>query len=207
VRISSWVAVAATTAIITTGCIVSEESVDPEIIPRIAWGAKPALKQMATHHPVRITLHHTATKQRPNRSLNAKLRALQTFSQSNAKLASGGRKQAWSDMPYHFYISEAGEVAEGLALHFSGDTNTNYDPAGHISIVLEGNFNKEKPESNQLSAVVNLMASLVKHHGISIDAIDGHSHYAATACPGQNLNALLGRIKSEVAKTRLRPQW
>lgn len=200
--ISSSIAVAVVTAVIAVGCVVTDNSVDLNIISRLAWGAKPALKQMNAHNPVRITLHHTATGQKPHRSLTAKLKALQDYSQSRAKLASGKRKKAWSDIPYHFYISESGEIAEGLPLHFSGDTNTNYNPKGHISIVLEGNFNKEEPGSKQLSGLVGLMTLLVNRYEISVEAIGGHKQYAATACPGHNLQALLGQVRSEVARAR-----
>lgn len=194
----SWFFAAVLTALLTVGCVVTEDSIDLNIISRIAWGAKPALRQMKTHNPTRITLHHTAMGQKPHRSISAKLKALQDFSQSRAKLAGGGRKKAWSDIPYHFYVSESGEIAEGLALHFSGDTNTSYNPIGHISIVLEGNFNKEQPGTHQLTALVELMVLLVNRYEINLDAIAGHKRYAATACPGKNLQSLLGRIKHDI---------
>ena len=39
---------------------------------------------------------------------------------------------------------------------FVGDTNTNYNPAEFIQIVVEGNFEKEKPTPGQLNSLRDL---------------------------------------------------
>jgi len=198
--IPHWMIAALTVFFITVGSAASEDSDNLSILSRSGWGAKEPIKKMVPHTPIRITVHHTATRQRPTRSLKDKMQALQQFSQSAGKLADGRRKQIWADVPYHFYVSATGEIAEGRAVHFPGDTNTNYDPNGHISIVLEGNFNEEIPGQNQISALVKLIVLLVNRYKIGIDAIGDHRQYVSTACPGHNLHAMMAQIKADVAK-------
>src|SRR5689334_276631 len=120
-----------------------------KILSRAEWGAKPPVSAMPSNFPVRITIHHTATLQKQERPLKDKLVALQIYSQREDKLANGKTKPVWPDVPYHFYIDCKGDVAEGRELAFTGDTNTEYDTAGHAIVVLEGNFEQEQPNENQ----------------------------------------------------------
>ena len=149
---------------------------------------------MPTHKPQRLTIHHTAVRQRPDLSLASKLQSMQAFSQREDKLADGSVKKAWADVPYHFYVDVHGHVAEGRELGFVGDTNTNYDPKGHIGIALEGNFEREAPSDAQLSALIEILTRLGKSHGLTKSQIATHQHYASTACPGANLIALIPSI-------------
>lgn len=62
-------------------------SADLKILSRADWGAKPAGATMKTHTPSRITIHHTAVLQKPDRSLKDKLQALQQFHSTKANSA------------------------------------------------------------------------------------------------------------------------
>lgn len=146
---------------------------------------------MTRHEPSRITIHHTASAQRPSRSIGAKLRSLQAFSQSSATLADGRTKKAWADIPYHFYIDANGEIAEGRNIDFVGDTNTAYDPTGHIAIVLEGNFETETPSGFQIASLQNLVQYLALTTGVGSHKVGVHADFASTACPGSNLTHAL----------------
>ena len=57
------------------------------------------------------------------------------------------------DVPYHYYISAQGEVAQGRELKFTAFSNTIYKTpvATHITMVLEGNFENEAPTQQQLT--------------------------------------------------------
>ncbi len=198
---SHWI-IGGLTVFFIVGTAASENYDNLSMFSRSEWGAKEPIKQMVPQTPIRITIHHTATRQRPARSLKDKMQSLQRFSQSEGKLADGRRKPIWADVPYHFYVSATGEVAEGRAVHFAGDTNTAYDPDGHISIVLEGNFNEEIPGSIQLSVLVELIVFLVNRYMIEVDAIGDHGQYVPTACPGHNLHAMIVQIKADVVKRR-----
>lgn len=179
----------------------------PDLLRRADWGAKAPAFGMRLQTPVRLTIHHTGTRQRPDRPLARKLRNLQGFSQREERLADGRLKRAWADIPYHYYIGADGVVAEGRETRFKGDTNTNYDPQGHIGIAVEGNFEVEHPTEAQITALVGLISYLSETHRISVDAVAVHQTFASTACPGramvQRMPEILGRV-SGGAKTKPR---
>lgn len=171
----------------------------PPVLSRQEWQAKEPAAGMKPHRPSRITIHHTAETQRADLSLERKMQSLQSFSQQPAKLAGGGAKPAWPDVPYHFYVDLRGRIAEGRDISYAGDTNTDYDPTGHILIVLEGNFEKEQPTAAQLQQLTGLLRWLCGRWQIPATEIKGHGDYAATACPGRNLKVELPRLREGAA--------
>ncbi len=183
---------------------LAQASDAPTILKRAEWGARAPISAMQQHTPVRITVHHTATQPNAGRTLSKKLQSLQRFSQSSERLADGRLKVAWADVPYHFYIDATGGIGEGRAVRFVGDTNTRYDPSGHIGIVLEGNFEDAPPAPQQVEALVSLLVNLATTHNISPDVIAGHKHYAQTLCPGKHLAALLPDIRRDVERALAR---
>jgi hypothetical protein len=153
---------------------------------------------MQRHEIRRITIHHTATPQKPERSLEQKLQGLQQFSQNEGKLASGKVKPPWPDIPYHYYIDVHGRVAEARQLEFAGDTNTEYNPAGHALIVLEGNFEQEQPSPEQLASLQAMVQWLADRFRVAPADVQAHDDFARTACPGRNLKALLPGIREQI---------
>ena len=171
------------------------------VVPRAEWGALPAdTSMLVMHTPSRITIHHTGSRQQPDRPFVEKLRGLQQFSQNPGRLASGGTKPAWADIPYHFYIDAAGRIAEARDARYAGDTNTTYDTRGHLLIVLEGSFGTEQPSAAQLQSLENLVLWLARRWNIGAHAIQAHRDFAATACPGDNLDARLPELRALVAR-------
>lgn len=171
----------------------------PRILSRSEWNAKEAVGEMEEHSLRHITIHHTASPQKQGVSVEKKMQNLQTFSQSEGRLASGGKKPAWPDVPYHYYIAVDGQIAEGRDIKYVGDTNTDYDPAGHALVVLEGNFEQEQPSSKQLESLRLLVAWLSATYSIPAAEIKGHSDYASTACPGKSLEKLLPVVRQQAA--------
>ncbi|MFD1094544.1 peptidoglycan recognition protein family protein [Salegentibacter chungangensis] len=171
-----------------------------DILKREQWNAKAPVMEMEAHQLQYITIHHTATPQKPEVSVAQKVQALQRFSQSDSKLADGTPKPAWADVPYHFYIAENGTIAEGRDINYAGDTNTSYDPKGHVLIVLEGNFEKTKPGQQQLQSLYPLVEKLSKEYHINPKQIGGHKDYAKTACPGDFLYSILPQLRREIAE-------
>ncbi len=149
---------------------------------------------MTTQKPVAILVHHTGSPMKLKASLTSKLKGLQRFSQAEEKLADGRMKPAWPDVPYHFYIAANGEVGEGRDVNAVGDTNTHYDPAGYIQIVVEGNFDNEILSDTQVASLKSTLQWLMAKHGIKPSAILMHKDKAQTACPGQDLAAKLPGI-------------
>jgi hypothetical protein len=87
-------------------------------------------------------------------------------------------------------------------MKYVGDTNTDYDPSGHVLIVLEGNFEMEQPSAKQTDSLVALAAWLSTKFDIPTLEIKGHNDYASTACPGANLKNMLPTIRQRVAELR-----
>ena len=170
-----------------------------EYLSRAEWGARAPVAAMERQRPARITIHHTASPQAPARTLAQKLRGLQGFSQAPGALASGGTKPAWPDIPYHYYVAVDGSVGEGREVGYVGDSNTAYDPRGHVLIVVEGNFETEHPTPAQWEALVRLTAAVAARWRIDPATIDGHRDFAQTLCPGKNLEARLPRLRTAVA--------
>lgn len=184
--------------ILAAGCAPAQLPV----LARADWGAAEPVAPMERHVPERITIHHTAAPQAPARPLVDKLRALQRFSQQRAPLADGRVKEAWADLPYHFYVAVDGTVAEGRELRFVGDSNTPYDPTGHIQVVLEGNFEIEQPTRAQYESLWKLTYSLSRRWGIPPERVTGHRDHADTLCPGEALYGWLPLLRAHLAEHR-----
>jgi len=148
----------------------------------VAGGA--ALRLRVPQHITSITLHHegSAKPLRPEDDPVAGLRALQSW---------GERDRNWWDVPYHYLIDLDGHVYEGRDWHYMGETNTTYDPSGHLLISILGNYNLQEPTQAQLDAIANVMAWAVKKFDVPLDSIRGHYNYAETNCPGKNLRKYL----------------
>jgi N-acetylmuramoyl-L-alanine amidase-like protein len=131
-----------------------------------------------------ITLHHEGSPEplRPEDDPVIKLRGLQSW---------GASDRNWWDVPYHFLIDLDGRIYEGRDWHYMGETNTTYDPRGHLLISILGNYNRQEPTQAQLNAIADLMAWAVQRFQVPLDSIRGHYQYAQTDCPGKNLRKYL----------------
>jgi hypothetical protein len=175
---------------------------DVQFVSRAEWGAKSPVLPMRAHTLSRLTIHHTGTNQNFNRTVADKLRGLQLFSQRDDSLASDRRKPAWPDVPYHFYVGIDGVVGEGRDWRYAGDTNTEYDPAGHLLVVVEGNFQKDTLTTAQRRTLDVIVPALARRFGISADRLASHRDYAQTECPGANLYAELARFRELIRARR-----
>lgn len=170
----------------------------PPIISVAEWGGTPAADSSARKHIVsKITLHHGGVAFGRDKDPRQYLRNLQSWSRS---------EKHWIDVPYHFAIDLNGNIFEGRRIDYAGDTNTEYDPAGHALIEVMGNYEEIEPDPRQLDAVVELMAMLAAKYHIPVESIRGHRDYSAqTVCPGKNLYRYLesGYFREKV-QARLR---
>jgi hypothetical protein len=176
-------------------------AIDVPIVTRAEWGAHDPVLPMREHRIERITIHHTATRQNTSRSLVDKLRGLQAFSQRDDSLADGRRKPAWADVPYHFYIAVDGTVGEARSWRYVGDSNTPYDPTGHLLIVVEGNFEEEQLTEPQRRALESLVVTFAHRFSVPGSRLGAHKDYASTRCPGRNLYAELPRLRELIDRT------
>ena len=168
-------------------------------VPRTAWGANPPVLPMKRHAPTRLTIHHTGTAQNHGRTIEQKLSGLQAFSQRDDSLATGRKKPAWADVPYHYYVAVDGAVAEGREWSYVGDTNTEYDPTGHLLVVVEGNFERDTLTTAQRQTLDALVPALTRHFRITGSTLGAHRDFANTLCPGRNLYAEIPRLRVLIA--------
>ena len=183
----------------------------PSILSKSDWSGKPSVPPWKEHKGNRITIHHAGVPTNRNRTFAAMLVALQSFSQNPGKLASGKDKPAWPDIPYHWYIGWRGGIADTRYPKIVGDTNTEYDPTGHLLVCLEGNFENEEPTGEQIRALDKIVTWLVAQYRISPGAIASHMDYSKqTDCPGKNLYPELKKLRERIG-LRMRcagvPEW
>lgn len=169
-----------------------------DLLAREAWGAHVPVSPMRPHVPTALTIHHTATPQAPERDPRRTLRALQRFSVSSDTLDNGSPKRPWPDVPYHYYITPDGTIVEGRDVRYEGDTNTQYDLAGQIQVVVEGDFTQEEPTEAQIESLVRLAGALSARYGIGPESVGGHRDRAVgqTSCPGDALEAYFDEVKA-----------
>ena len=163
-----------------------------KIFARTDWYSLPISTGYKPHDIKKITLHHGGVEYKGDQRTDHYLRNLQFWSR---------RDRPWPDIPYHFIIDLDGKIWEGRPIQFAGDTNTEYDPTGHVLIVLIGNYEIQKVSKRQLDSTIELMVSLCQKFKLNPDEIAGHKDYSNnTDCPGKNLYRYLdgGTIVSEV---------
>jgi N-acetyl-anhydromuramyl-L-alanine amidase AmpD len=107
--------------------------------------------------------------------------------------------RGWPDLAYHLVIGVDGTVYEGRDPAYRGDTGTSYDTAGHFLVVVEGNFDIDRPTQAQIDSLTAVLAWAAEHYGVPATNIGGHGDYAATACPGRHLEDRIHNGELEAA--------
>lgn len=183
--------------ICVSGCSSAKKSAanneDVSVLPRSAWKAADP-RPYKQHVPVRITVHHEGTKLLASDDAVKKIKGIQAWGM--------GPEKNWADVPYHFFIAPNGAVYEGRNTATVGETNTEYDPTGHLLICCLGNLNEADVPQEQLSSLVKLVAQSSRRFNIPLDSLATHRDYSKqTTCPGKNLYALFqnGYVKREAA--------
>jgi hypothetical protein len=147
------------------------------MVPREDWGARPAeTGRMVPHTVSRLTVHHSGTEQ--STTGPQRYRSWQDWHMDG---------QDWPDLAYHVIIGVDGTVYEGRDTAYRGDTGTNYDTSGHFQVVVEGNFEVDRPTPAQLDSLAAVLAWASERYGVSPGTISGHRDHAATLCPGRHL--------------------
>ncbi|RYG14858.1 MAG: hypothetical protein EOO07_16530 [Chitinophagaceae bacterium] len=166
-----------------------------KIIPKSEWKAqeaRPYIKQV----PIKITVHHEGGKVLlATGDAKQRLKNIQTWSM--------GPDRKWADVPYHLLIAPDGTVLEGRNPLVVGETNTEYDPTGHLLICFLGNYNEQKLDDKLLKVLVKLLADQCMKYNISAKDISTHrDHSKQTTCPGEDIYAYFksGFIIKEVSK-------
>lgn len=153
-----------------------------DVICRNAWGAEPPSGRFVRHRIRRLTVHHSGRVLRDNREAPDRLIAFQRYHQG---------EQGWPDIAYHLLIDRHGNVFEGRPRWARGDTATEYNPRGHLLVMCDGNFTRQRPSDAQVRSLVDVLTWACGHYDVSPATIAGHRDYTATDCPGGALYRLI----------------
>lgn len=150
------------------------------IQPRSSWQAT-APRPYKQHKPVRITVHHEGGKiLTAADDARTRLKNIQTWCM--------GPERKWADIPYHYLIAPDATVYEGRNPMTVGETNTEYDPSGHLLISFLGNYEEQEMNVKLVNVVTRLIAQFCTAYNISPDSISTHRNYSTvTTCPGKNI--------------------
>lgn len=150
------------------------------IIPRSGWNASEG-RPYKQHVPVQITVHHEGGRVLTDTADAARrIKNIQTWGM--------GKDRNWTDIPYHFLVAPDGTIYEGRLLHTVGETNTEYDPSGHLLICFLGNYGQQELTPQLLDILTRLIAHFCKKYAISPETIASHrDHSKQTDCPGKNI--------------------
>ncbi|MDQ3986546.1 MAG: peptidoglycan recognition protein family protein [Actinomycetota bacterium] len=164
-----------------------------EIICKWAWGGRAATGEFHRHTVRRLTVHHSGVRLTDNRDVPERLRNYQR----------GHQAQGWPDIAYHLIVDRRGNIYKGRPFWARGDTRTDYDPRGHLLVMCEGNFSQQRVSDRQVRALVAVLAWAARRFEVPIRTIRGHRFYAATECPGDDLNRRItgGAIRRRVRRS------
>lgn len=173
---------------------ISEKKDTVHIVPRTVWNAQPA-KAYKSHTPVRITVHHEGGRVLTvDDDAKKRLKNIQTWCM--------GPERNWTDIPYHYLISPDGTVYEGRNVLTVGETNTDYDPTGHLLISFLGNYNDQQMNEHLVNVLVNLITDFCYKFNIDPETIATHrDHCGHTNCPGKNLYLY---FESDIVKNKVK---
>lgn len=147
---------------------------------RASWEAKEA-KSFKQHVPTQITVHHEGGKVlTPMDDARQRLRNIQSWCM--------GPDRNWADIPYHLLIGPDGTVYQGRDPLTAGETNTDYDPTGHLLISFLGNYSQQKLDEKQLQVLIDLLVDSCIKYNIDPNQISTHrDHSDQTTCPGEDI--------------------
>lgn len=142
-----------------------------------------------------IVLHHTVSAPAPPAS------ELRTIQQDHLE-------RGFTDIGYHFLVDRP-SYADGRDIYWGrqplpdGALSVGAHSRGHnhdsIGVALLGDYDTDEPSPRQLQSLVDLLAWLCFAWDIPPDHIVPHSALNPTACPGKALQALLPRLRWQVA--------
>jgi hypothetical protein len=170
------------------------------VLPRSAWGARPARASCSRNETRRrLAVHHTVTARTLNGDYPARLRQFQAYHMDTRN---------YCDVGYHFLVTDDGRVWEGRESKHLGShvLSHNVDNAG---VAFVGCFHPTAdcaglggttPTDASVRAAGKVLGILAEQHGIDVSAatLKGHRDHpgTSTACPGDGLHAQLPRLRT-----------
>ena len=169
---------------------VADRPFTVDLVGRDHWGARAIRPGLIPHQIDTITIHHAGDLDGVTGP--AQFRGWQSWH----------HYLGWPDLAYHFIVGRDGLVYEGRPHWAAGDTATEYDPTGHLLIVVEGNFDESTPTDQQIEALARMIAWGAAVFDVPLATLGGHRDHAATTCPGDSLYALIhdGSLRERVSE-------
>ncbi|MGI8587596.1 MAG: peptidoglycan recognition protein family protein [Chloroflexia bacterium] len=176
---------------------------EPSIAGCTTWGAAPPTQAITVlaNRPNKIIVHHTATANSTDYSQAHAFALARSIQQ--AHFANG-----WIDSGQHFTISRGGYAMEGrhrsleevqLGQHQVQGAHCPGQNDVAVGIENEGTYTAVQPPNALYNQLVAMCAYLCQQYGIPSSQIYGHRDFIATDCPGDQLYAMLPRLRSDVA--------
>ncbi|MFC4109730.1 N-acetylmuramoyl-L-alanine amidase [Micromonospora zhanjiangensis] len=176
----------------------------PTIHPTSEWGATPAAGaiQMLPQPPTKLFIHHTDSPNSTDYSLQHAYALARSIQNDHIK------NRGWVDSGQQFTLTRGAHALEGrhrsLEALRRGDEHVQ---GAHcyaqndfaVGIENEGNYMTAAPRAEHYAALVELSAYICAQFGIRAYQIYGHRNFNATDCPGDQLYAMLPRLRADVA--------
>lgn len=169
------------------------------LIGRASWGGLRPRRGLERHQPVRLTLHHSGVRLSDNRESPGRIRQHQRWHMI---------EKGHPDLDYHFVIDRRGNVFKGRNPRFRGDTQTDYDPTGHLLVCCEGDYQgtggaPQRPTRAMLRSVALVFAAAAQRWDIDPATLNGHRDYTTmTSCPGGQLEKVVrdGSLQQDIER-------
>lgn len=164
------------------------------VIPRGTWTRQSVIRSLA--NPMngvnRITIHHDAIPSQSLRTQSDSIARMNSVRQSHLK-------EGWADIGYHYVIDPQGRVWEGRPLTFQGAHVKDHNEH-NIGVMCMGNFDQQRPSSNQIASLDGFVAVLMRRHRIPPNRVYTHQEIMPTRCPGRNLQSYMLATRSRGGK-------
>lgn len=164
-----------------------------KVIPRIRWTSRqPDLAEINPMLPVKyITVHHEGMEAFTDTSTSGTIARLQ-------RVWNGHDGRGFGDIGYHYIVDRSGRIWEGRSLKYQGAHVRSHNE-GNIGVMCLGNFDEQKVSDLQRQALEHQLRFLAAKHKVKRRNIKTHQEWNPTACPGRDLQRLMGPIRSKMA--------
>lgn len=165
-------------------------SVPAGVLPRNSWAAGPPVPTLMDRMlPISyITVHHDGMSPfYATDEVSTKGRLEQ--------IRRGHRSKNWGDIGYHFAIDRAGRVWQCRPLTWQGAHVKDHNE-GNLGILVMGNFDRQSPTQPQLNQMRRFTRQMMSSHHVPAGRLRTHQEWAATACPGRNLQSRFAAMRA-----------